>query len=1471
MPVFGRRRAPLPVRLVAAGTMTLMMTGLLPIGQVRAATEDGHAPRAAGQRPSGPAGPASPVSTADRAPTVIVPPGDEIVLGSGDLRGWHVYAAASGDGWRWHLLATLRPGGSEDEKWIGQQCQTGDGRWVAAVVAPWHANNSATGMDSGGAAYVIDAHTGAVRPVAYGVSLAYFSPGCGAAGQVAFTSYLGGDGHSTRITVVDAATGARRWSTTVAGELTSAVPVGAAAMAARGASLVRLDSRRTTTVGTVDGQAFDLRPNQDGGVDVAAGSGDRVTLWRLAGSTLTRVGGGRRGQARVLAGRGGHNLIAGWTGRTTSNPLRALPTSTAVGSASIDGGVLIAQPGVAEAAGTVTLQGTADGAPVTSALPAPGSTAVTVPPDVDFAGPAAQGANVTDPTCAVPRNDLWNQVPQPNSAEIDWAIQQAVRGRLVVGNIPARPAGAENYKLADSQPLPAHYPNQDFPQAAIAGHPGAPVPPQVLYGIFAQESNWNQASWHALAGYGGNPLVANYYGSTDPTDPTDIDYDNADCGYGLGQLTDIMRTGALAPSTQVAVATDYAENIAAADQALVTKWNQLAGLGVTMNDGDPSKLENWYAAIWAYNSGVHTGAGADGLGWFNNPANPIYRVDRPPFLRSGYTDATHPQDWPYQEKVFGWMETAQTDPNYLSGRPTSPPTNPLRYAGVGPTLDIPGPAVFCSPSVNSCDPATIGSGDPCPSESSACWWSQTAQWVNCATSCTSGSFTVDSPTTPEPVSTDRGVPCLDLTGLTTNSVIVDDSGLASQNPGGLDPNVVGCPTTPSGYRQAGTLELDSDNGNAGEPGSPIGPSSVAAIDLHQLGAGFAGHIWFTHTRPDSDRTREVVARWTPQLSSGLYRIRAYVPDTGGTTTDADYQIHLAPGYPAFHRTVDQSSYSNQWVNLGAFALRPGSFVTLGSVTAHPDSSQGSDIAVDALSFTPIGPARTVPVTATNAYSFSDGWGTSLAWWAEVLGGDPVGNGAAAPGWSDADRKQAEQLLFGAPQDGNLGLTVARYNIGASPSPWIQAGCGGAVRFHPGAAVPSPQQAPGISPDVGLDSGQLAVLKESVGYINQYGRPIVEAFANSPPYWMTDNKCPIGDGVPTSDSLPPSQYQAYVDFLGGVVRSLQQHGVAVDTVEPFNEPDSFPWGVCTASCQEGANFAPGTQDDVLSLLCAALAGTGVRVSAPDGNTVDETIDDVTNYGPGSRACLGQLNTHGYRGTAPYDGAARPDLAATAVHSGEPLWMSEFGTGGSDTDMDSAIVLSRQIAKDLQYLRPTAWVYWQGVEGPNGWGLLQSQVDFPTPSQAITTKRFHALGQYSRFIRPGFQILTVEDPTANGGLPNCTPGGGSSGCAQATLDVAAYNPDGGRIVLTATNDQDDDIPLSYDLGALRSQLGLPVGSTAHVYRTTADQGNIVNEPDLAITGTELTDVQPAKSITTYVIDPPAGARTSGPSLPAGVRRG
>jgi hypothetical protein len=246
----------------------------------------------------------------------------------------------------------------------------------------------------------------------------------------------------------------------------------------------------------------------------------------------------------------------------------------------------------------------------------------------------------------VPRLSDGYQVPQPSSAQIEWAAGLAGSGNLIgTGPNTLRPAGFDNLTGGNWDP------SGDFPLPIPFGKGGSAfVPKEILDGIMAQESNWNQASPHAPQGLPGAPYIADYYGYNSAGT---IDYSHADCGYGLGQITDGMRlaTGQTTPANlQQRVAVDYAENAAAAAQTLATKWNHLAAAGMTVDTADPAVIEDWYFAVWAYNSGINpqastgntTGctpgpgctdsAGNWGLGWTNNPANPVYNPGRDPFL-----------------------------------------------------------------------------------------------------------------------------------------------------------------------------------------------------------------------------------------------------------------------------------------------------------------------------------------------------------------------------------------------------------------------------------------------------------------------------------------------------------------------------------------------------------------------------------------------------------------------------------------------------------------------------------------------------------------------------------------------------------------------------------------------------------------------------------------------------------------------
>ena len=83
---------------------------------------------------------------------------------------------------------------------------------------------------------------------------------------------------------------------------------------------------------------------------------------------------------------------------------------------------------------------------------------------------------------------------------------------------------------------PAYAANGDFPRIALdhpAGDNWDTIPRSLFDAIMAQESNWEQASFHALPGIHGDPLISDYYG-TAGNSISEIDYAKADCGYGVG-------------------------------------------------------------------------------------------------------------------------------------------------------------------------------------------------------------------------------------------------------------------------------------------------------------------------------------------------------------------------------------------------------------------------------------------------------------------------------------------------------------------------------------------------------------------------------------------------------------------------------------------------------------------------------------------------------------------------------------------------------------------------------------------------------------------------------------------------------------------------------------------------------------------------------------------------------------------------
>ncbi|WP_393078784.1 hypothetical protein [Streptomyces sp. LN704] len=483
-----------------------------------------------------------------------------------------------------------------------------------------------------------------------------------------------------------------------------------------------------------------------------------------------------------------------------------------------------------------------------------------------------EAGNVSDPTdgdrwCSVSRNDVNVQALQPTSNQVEWAVDMAVRGNLSSNYI--RQGG-----YRDQAGLGTVDPQALFPIPKLTG--GGRIPANVLLGIMAQESNLWQAEGGSIPGQMGSPLAAvdGYYGhKADANDPAaywQINWDKSDCGYGVGQVTDGMRlTGhekpgekSMSPALQKLVAVDYASNIAASLKILADKWNEVHkdGQKVTVNNDDSAKVENWFTAVWNYNLGFNppseasNHAGHWGLGWYNNPANPIYAKGwGRPFMNTDVDpyaakDAAHPQDWPYEEKVMGWAAwSMDTGYSYsTSGRQDWPGESgfssagfrpaywngtdqPYLYEGsarynrvhVTPPLDT-----FCN-SKNNCNPDTP---PDCPDAEcyAKYWWNQpNVNWKSdCATTCGFENIKYQS-LVPEP---QRGY------RLQTGTPVCEapsGSKVVASVPNG-SPTWSECGSVSS----AGSFQFSFNPGTEGR--------YEAKADLHQVGGGYGGHYWYTH-------------------------------------------------------------------------------------------------------------------------------------------------------------------------------------------------------------------------------------------------------------------------------------------------------------------------------------------------------------------------------------------------------------------------------------------------------------------------------------------------------------------------------------------------------------------------------------------------------------------------------------------------
>lgn len=215
----------------------------------------------------------------------------------------------------------------------------------------------------------------------------------------------------------------------------------------------------------------------------------------------------------------------------------------------------------------------------------------------------------------------------------------------------------------------------------------------------------------------------------------------------------------------------------------------------------------------------------------------------------------------------------------------------------------------------------------------------------------------------------------------------------------------------------------------------------------------------------------------------------------------------------------------------------------------------------------------------------------------------------------------------------------------------------------------------------------------------------------------------------------ANYQAYASQLAGyVVNMKNSYGVNVYAVSVQNEPDAQVTGYesCNWSAQQIHDFVPY----LYQALVASNAGA-VKIMLPESqnwtdpsNLVADAMSDSTSND------VAIVAEHDYVANNDVGDLAMP----AAINSyGKARWETEVSLlSGSDSSLTNALYYAGRIHAFLTSAQVNAWHYWWLMPYATGNEGL-------TDTNGVPAARMYALGQFSRFVRPGYYRIDVANNT------------------------------------------------------------------------------------------------------------------------------
>ena len=441
----------------------------------------------------------------------------------------------------------------------------------------------------------------------------------------------------------------------------------------------------------------------------------------------------------------------------------------------------------------------------------------------------------------------------------------------------------------------------------------------------------------------------------------------------------------------------------------------------------------------------------------------------------------------------------------------------------------------------------------------------------------------------------------------------------------------------------------------------------------------------------------------------------------------------------------------------------------------------------------------------------EGWGGSLCWWANIMGG-----------FSDSKIKSICDWITD-PVNG-LNMNVFRFNIGGGDDP---------THNHmrtDGGAMPGYKASLTAPYDWNQDLNQRKITQQLIASrIAKAGVNDIQlvGFSNSPPWWMTRSGCSAGSVEGNVTNLRADMFDDFADYLTEVAKHYHDSlGITFNYLEPFNEPDGNWWKAL--GNQEGCYFSTTDQMTEIRELYTKLSAKNMldycQITANDANNIDNGYNALGSYKSAGdivpKMALVSVHTYG--------GNNRAGIASWAKTNNKKLWQSESGPISiPGTNEHNIMVMADRIITDVRDLKSTVWCDWQigGDGGTNAtWALIVST--YSNILNPITKGiAFYIRSQFSRYLKTGYTII-----------------GNDAGNV-----ITAMSPDEKELVVVVSNQNTYTQKYSFDLSKFSG-----FGKVQQVRTRVQESLGVKNSLTLFnITGNTIDYDALSESVTTFIV--------------------